>query len=129
MENNLVFDCVIYDEYKDLLKKRVYEPIILRIMNLQVSINMAANIVLFGCPQPHIMLKQTVGLIMALILTRKGLLDGIILLNGIMPQARLLSLIQSESTYLMKHAIILLLPSMLQMQLLVLKLVELYLML
>ena len=33
MENNLVFDCVIYDEYKDLLKKRVYEPIILRIMN------------------------------------------------------------------------------------------------
>ena len=33
MENNLVFDCVIYDEYKDLLKKKVYEPIILRIMN------------------------------------------------------------------------------------------------
>lgn len=33
MKNNLVFDCVIYDEYKDLLKKRVYEPIILRIMN------------------------------------------------------------------------------------------------
>lgn len=33
MENNLVFDCVIYDEYKDLLKKKVYEPIILRILN------------------------------------------------------------------------------------------------
>ncbi len=32
-EKQLEFDCIIYDSYKDLLKKRVYEPIILKLMN------------------------------------------------------------------------------------------------
>lgn len=29
----LEFDCIIYDSYKELLKKKVYEPIILKLMN------------------------------------------------------------------------------------------------
>lgn len=33
MNKRLEFDCIIYDSYKDLLKKKVYEPIILRLMN------------------------------------------------------------------------------------------------
>ena len=33
MNNSLEFDCIIYDDYKDLLKKKVYEPIILKLMN------------------------------------------------------------------------------------------------
>lgn len=30
----LEYDCIIYDCYKDLLKKKIYEPIILKLMNL-----------------------------------------------------------------------------------------------
>lgn len=33
MKDRLVFDCVIYDSYRELLKKKVYEPIILKLMN------------------------------------------------------------------------------------------------
>ena len=33
MNNSIEFDCIIYDDYKDLLKKKVYEPIILKLMN------------------------------------------------------------------------------------------------
>lgn len=33
MNGHLEFDCIIYDCYKDLLKKKVYEPLILKIMN------------------------------------------------------------------------------------------------
>jgi len=34
MTNRLEFEIIIYDNYKELLKKNIYEPIILKIMNL-----------------------------------------------------------------------------------------------
>lgn len=33
MDKHLEFDCIIYDSYKELLRKKVYEPIILSLMN------------------------------------------------------------------------------------------------
>lgn len=38
MNKYLEFDCIIYDCYKDLLKKKIYEPIILKIMNASKDI-------------------------------------------------------------------------------------------